>query len=151
MMRYFAVVLAVMGLDMATKRKIAATMQVGEKKECIKNKLYFWHMKNKGAAYNIFEDHPKALLWGIFAGLMGVTAFFLALLRKSGAEGEKLGAAFMVGGGLANFLERAKHGAVTDFIYVKSKKGPIFNVADLFLWAGCIIFCIAAWFGKNKS
>ena len=40
---------------------------------------------------------------------------------------------FALGGALGNFIDRIKNKNITDFIYVKYKKAPIFNLADIFL------------------
>ena len=45
-------------------------------------------------------------------------------------------------GAFANFIDRIKNGSVTDFIFIKFKNAPVFNVADVFIVLGCISFFI---------
>ena len=60
-MNYFIIVILIAAIDSVTKKIICENMKVGQKKEIVKKRLYFWHIKNKGAAYNSFEGHIKAI------------------------------------------------------------------------------------------
>ena len=47
---------------------------------------------------------------------------------------------------MGNLAERIKKGEVTDFIYIKAGKFPIFNIADMFAAAGGMIVVIRSLF-----
>lgn len=51
----------------------------------------------------------------------------------------KVGYSFFIGGGISNTIDRIKDGYVTDFIYFKIKKFPVFNIADFFIFGGFLI------------
>ena len=61
----------------------------------------------------------------------------------------KTGLAFTAGGSLGNLYERIFKRKVTDFLYFKYKKAPIFNVADIFIFIGGFIIMAASFNKKN--
>lgn len=57
---------------------------------------------------------------------------------------------FVWGGSLANVVDRLRFGGVVDYVHIWIL--PIFNVADLFITAGLVIFVIAALqTGRHKN
>ncbi len=149
-MGYCIVILLIIAADIGSKAVVNRIMKVGEKREIVKNRFYLWHIKNKGVAYNRFEKHPMMIL-GISAAALTAFAFRLYQTEKAG---QKTGASFflslLLGGALGNFFERIKNKNVTDFLYIKIKKAPIFNIADTFVVFGGIFFILSSIFSKEK-
>ena len=79
----------------------------------------------------------------------GAIIYFIKLLYKKGSRSLKLGFSFMLGGALGNLYERIFKNGVTDFIYIKFKKAPIFNVADIFILIGNFIILTVSFFKKR--
>ncbi len=135
-MNYFIIVILIAAIDSVTKKIICENMKVGQKKEIVKKRLYFWHIKNKGAAYNSFEGHIKAIKCVSVIGML-----YCAFQIDRGSKIHRIACSFLLGGGLGNFIERIKYGEVTDFIYIDNqnksentfvkkliqKSKPIFN------------------------
>ena len=92
-------------------------MKVGQKKRNCKKRLYFWHIKNKGAAYNSFEGHIKAIKCVSVIGML-----YCAFQIDRGSKIHRIACSFCWEGGLGNFIERIKYGEVTDFIYIDNQK-----------------------------
>ena len=130
--------LAVLGLDFGTKKWAAAHLPLNRKKEIVKNRLYFRHIKNSGIAYNRFSGKRNGIL--LFTG--GLLAYYSTVFLQAltGRRKRKLAMplALILGGGFGNFAERARKGRVTDFIFipVEGKNAPIFNLADVAVWVG---------------
>ena len=144
-MKYFLLSAVLSIIDLVSKKSVKGKITLGKKKK-IKGKLYLWHIKNKGMAYNKFEDSPKKVMM-ISSAVSAFIACYLAHLVKSGAGlAEKIGVSMVLGGGLGNLIDRIQHKEVTDFIYVDIKKAPIFNLADIFALAGGIITVIGSYF-----
>lgn len=154
---YFVIVILILIVDILTKRRICKKIKEGEKKEIVKNRLYLWHIKNKGAAYNSFEGHMQAVKWISALGIL----YCVYHICK---ENKNVGYALLLGGGLGNFLERVKYGEVTDFLYIENhkkssniildkmyqKSRPIFNIADIFVALGAMIIIISAILQKEN-
>ena len=68
---------------------------------------------------------------------------FLFLLTLKGEKAGKWGLALILGGGLANLLERFVHGYVTDYLQFRVPlaclRKLIYNVADLCIFAGTAV------------
>jgi signal peptidase II len=54
----------------------------------------------------------------------------------------KLGLASILGGALANLIDRAFFGYVADFFEFEFVSFAIFNVADIFITVGAVVFCL---------
>ena len=130
----------VFGLDFWTKKWADENLPLNKKKEIVRNRLYFRHIKNDGVAYNKCSGKRKGIL--IFTGgmLAYYSAMFLQVLLGKRSKSYALPLAFVLGGGYGNFVERAKKGKVTDFIFVpiEGKNAPIFNLADVAIWIGAV-------------
>lgn len=100
------------------------------------NALELRYAKNYGAAYNLFEKHR------IFLLLVNIGLLFFVSYLYIMAQGisEITAYAFILGGGYGNFISRIHKKYVTDFIYFKIKKAPIFNLADFFIIIGVVFY-----------
>ena len=127
-------------LDLWTKKWADENLPLNKKKEIVRNRLYFRHIKNDGVAYNKCSGKRKGIL--IFTGgmLAYYSAMFLQVLLGKRSRSYAFPLAFVLGGGYGNFVERAKKGKVTDFIFVpvEGKNAPIFNLADVAIWIGAV-------------
>ena len=98
---------------------------------------------NRGLLCSKLADRPKAataLQTVSAAVLAGMTAVCVCR-RSSAALQAAMG--LMLGGALANLIERWVRGAVTDYVYLPQAVIPFFrriiwNVADLSVFAGCL-------------
>lgn len=98
---------------------------------------------NRGLLCSKLADRPKAA-----AALQTASAAVLAAMttvcvcRRSSAV-LQVAMGLMLGGALANLVERWARGAVTDYVYLPRAVIPFFrriiwNVADLSVFAGCL-------------
>lgn len=151
-MRAIVTFFSILGLDLGTKHWAEQKLPLNRKKEIVKNRLYFWHIKNGGMAYNRFDGRRKGILLST-GGLLAVyTGLFFRILGGKGDRRMALPLAVTLGGGYANFWERLKKGNVTDFLYlpIKGKNAPIFNLADVAIVFGAAWLTILPCF-KNKK
>lgn len=98
---------------------------------------------------NYLENTGMA--WGMFAGrrwlfLILSAVFFLIVLyvlaripKRSNYIPLIAALVMLVSGGAGNFIDRARTGAVTDFIYVSLINFPTFNIADILVVCGGIL------------
>ena len=158
-MNYFIIAILITVGDILTKKSICNNIKEGQKKEIVKKRLYFWHIKNKGAAYNSFEGHIKQIKCVSVIGML-----YCAFHMGKSSKISNIAYSFLLGGGLGNFIERVKYGEVTDFIYIDNQKKsenafiekilqksrPIFNIADVFVALGAMLFILSAILQKEK-
>lgn len=103
---------------------------------------------NKGAVLNFLADSPR-LMRGIHAGALAVIAgSYLLLFRQKGNTALKVSMGMLAGGGAGNLFDRVAKGHVVDyFSFVtpfKRLNQVVFNLSDLFIFAGAALTCIFA-------
>lgn len=136
-MVYIFIIIIIILLDYFSKQKVIDKIPVGEKREISKN-IFLWHVKNEGVAYGRFSKHINYILISTGAILSTLVYIFLKI-PKDTKKFLKLSLALVIGGGLGNFFDRLVNKKVTDFIYIKHKNAPIFNIADIFIFIGAVL------------
>lgn len=146
----FLLILAIVfGLDMLSKHIISKRVKQGQQIEVIKNKFYITHIKNKGAAYGMLSENRRLLLISSIGSLIVLSKLFLNALKNEKGSITKFSLALVLGGGLGNIYDRIFKKEVTDFLYIKYKKAPIFNLADVFVALGIVILFLKELFKED--
>lgn len=149
-MVYALIVLSIICSDLFTKKLISDKLYIEEKKEIIKNKVYLWHKKNRGFSYNRLENNPFCVK--VISGAVCLVSLItvIPVMFKTSFNVSKTCFCICLGGALSNLIDRLKNGSVTDFIYIKFKNAPIFNLADVFIVLGFVSFFISSLKTKYK-
>ena len=97
---------------------------------------------NTGGAWGIFSGNTWGL--GVFSVIVCIvlTAYFIVTIRSISLA-QTLGLALVVAGGAGNAIDRFLQGFVTDFIEFSFMDFPVFNVADIGVTCGFVIFMVA--------
>ena len=148
-MIYIIIIAVITALDLYTKKYINKHYAVGEKRELLRDRFYLWHIKNSGFSFSRFSGHIKTVSAVAVSLTAAVISYLLYLIPVKEESSLKLGLAFTAGGSLGNLYERIFKRKVTDFLYIKYKKAPIFNVADIFIFIGGFIIMAASFKKKN--
>lgn len=132
-----------------------AEKNISEKavREVAKDKILLRKLHNCGMACNVGEKHPGMVKSATLALWLALLAAFIRLIRLPGSKLEKLGGAFVLGGGASNLADRMTKGYVTDYfsLNVKWKKlrRLVFNISDFFILTGAVLTVIGGC-KKNK-
>ena len=105
---------------------------------------------NTGAAWGMFDDSTFAL--GVMSLLVcaALTAYLVATARRANLV-EVVGVALVVAGGLGNALDRFTLGYVVDFIDTTFIEFPTFNVADIGVTCGFVLFFAGMLWGMRRD
>ncbi len=149
------IALIIFGIDQLTKIIISTNMVEGHSIKVINDFFYITYLRNDGIAWGI--DAKLWILIIITIVAISVFVFFAWKLKWKDDKWAILTIGFMMGGTLGNFFDRVvrpEH-SVIDFLnvilYYPSFSGgfhfekydfPIFNVADIFLVVGAIMFIV---------
>jgi signal peptidase II len=127
----------VVALDQGTKALATSLVSRGDRVEVLPF-LAFENVRNEGVAFGLGGDISAVFIGGTIVVLLG----FLAFLAYRGGEGWLvwLPAALLIGGALGNLADRARDGAVTDFIDLPL--WPTFNLADVAIVVGVLLLLI---------
>lgn len=135
-----AVGLVWFGLDMLTKSWINGSYEVGQTVVGpILGLVQFTLVHNTGMAWGMFGDSTTAL--GVMSLVVCcVLIVYLLALSPRASVAEAVGIALVVAGGLGNVLDRFTLGYVVDFIEPVFIDFPVFNVADIGVTCGFVLF-----------
>ncbi|MBL8383218.1 MAG: lipoprotein signal peptidase [Burkholderiales bacterium] len=124
--------------DVITKEVVQARFAFGERMEVASFfNLVFW--LNPGAAFGFLANAggwQKPILVGL--GAIVSSAIAVWILRGSMSRMVAFGLAAILGGAVGNVIDRARHGAVVDWLdlHVAGWHWPAFNIADIGITVG---------------
>ncbi len=135
---YISIIALVFIFDRVTKSYINKNYKIGQTKEIVKDKIYLYHLENEGAAYGLLADKPRILKLLSFSSIIMLSIYAFNIFKENSCKAEKSFTAMIIGGAIGNLYDRFRNKSVTDFMYVKYKKAPVFNIADVFIFIGSI-------------
>lgn len=112
-------------------------------KELIPGVLQLRNYHNPGSSFGFLEDWPGARWLFLAVTVIFAVVVIYALAKKwiTGDFGRWM-AVCVLAGALGNGIDRALYGYVVDMIEFAFFTFPIFNVADIFVTVGGILFCL---------
>lgn len=141
-MRLFIIVAAAVAADQLSKYLVATRMEVGQSLPLIKNFLAITYVRNPGAAFGVLA-YQTIFLVIVSLVVIGLIIYFYRVVPV-GFTFLRVGMALQLGGALGNLIDRVRHHSVVDFIDLKFFP-PVFNLADMFIVTGVVIFLVAFW------
>jgi signal peptidase II len=133
-----SVALAAVAADQLTKQIVVSQLPIGDSFH-VAGPLYIHHVKNSGIAFGLFGTWASAVT--ILTAC--AVAWMLVYFARAGARHPVLPVALglLVGGSLANLIDRIRLGWVTDFLDLRF--WPAFNLADTFIVVGVAVLLAA--------
>ena len=125
--------------DQLFKYWITSKLAEGGTIVLIKGLIHLTYEENTGAAFSILSDMRWLL---IVLASIGILAIIYILLTHKGGFAGKLGLAAVLGGAIGNLIDRVVLGYVVDMFSFDFMSFAIFNVADIFITIGGIIFIL---------
>ncbi len=108
---------------------------------------------NTGVSFSLMNDMGAyGYLILIFIAMIIVT-IFVTMLWKSDNKVNNLCYALVIGGALGNVIDRARFGAVIDFLdfHINDYHWPAFNLADMSIVSGIILLIGSSLFFERKT
>jgi signal peptidase II len=129
-----AVAAAAIVADQLTKQIIGRTLAVGERVDIV-GPFSIHHVENSGIAFGFFASRTTVVI-AVTALAVGWMVWFFA---RSGRRHPVLpvGLGLVLGGSIANLIDRVRLGRVTDFLDIDA--WPAFNLADTFIVVGVAV------------
>lgn len=148
----FAIVALVwLVLDQATKALANAQLTAGQATgDIIPGVFHLTLTANTGGAWSILSDATWLLV--IFSLVVCLLIIgFIVYKGQYISIAENIGLGLVCGGGIGNMIDRIIAGQVTDFIDLSFMSYPVFNVADIGVVCGVVIFIVAYLIRLKKS
>ncbi len=105
-----------------------------------KDKVTFRKTTNKGFALNKCEGKRGLVVAVSIAAFLAVVFLFGITLRDEEYRNKRPAAALLLGGSLGNLYERIRYGSVIDYISVAPFKKIFFNLADVLIAIGALLY-----------
>ena len=145
---------SVLLIDFLSKNKIISIFKDGIVEKIYVNEyLDFILVFNTGISYGLFSGGGDFQKWILISLSILIVIFLLSFIRNESSILSKLGISFIIGGALGNVLDRFTYGAVVDFISLHARgfSWYIFNIADMFIVLGVILFIISQFILSKKN
>lgn len=162
---------AVVILDQITKAIIEGALDFGVHVPVIPGFFDIVHFRNIGAAFGMFSGLSDAVRTPFFYIVAAVATLLLVLFYRALRDEERLmpfALALVLGGIAGNIIDRARVGAVIDFLRFYAGDAvaswqlfgrtiqfrlewPAFNVADMAISAAMVLIAIAAFRGRGEE
>ena len=133
--------------DQLSKLWVVKNMMLYDHLEFGTDLIELYYIQNNGAAYSILQGKQTLLILFTLAVMLGIIAYVIAYKSKA-SKLEIFSLALILGGGVGNLIDRVMNGYVIDFI--NTNIIPVFNVADICITCGCILFVLTILFSKKK-
>jgi signal peptidase II len=128
----------VVALDQATKALVRATVDQGDR-EAVFPGVEIVHTRNTGVAFGALAGGGAVVTVVIVVALAALLAYFATHVRRPLVW---LPTGMLLGGAIGNVIDRARSGAVTDFVQLPLGFPP-FNVADMSITFGVVVLLYA--------
>jgi signal peptidase II len=132
--RVALVAAGVVALDQATKAVVRATVDQGDR-EAVFPGVEIVHTRNSGVAFGALAGGGAIVTVVIVVALVALLAYFATHVRRPLVW---LPTGMLLGGAIGNVIDRARSGAVTDFMQLPLGFPP-FNVADMSITFGVVV------------
>ncbi|TCK67495.1 signal peptidase II [Winogradskyella wandonensis] len=151
------IVIGNLAVDQLSKIWVRANFIYGETKELIGDKFVMQYVENKGAFLGMGSDMNPTLhfiLLKLLPLLVLLYVVYYIVKTKSLDKLSLIAFSCIVGGGLANVIDRFLFSSVTDFFFIDLGgvfKTGIFNVADVAVTTGMFMLIFSNFILKKKK
>ena len=139
---YICAILLMVAADQAVKYWAFTSLQVQNTIPIIENVFHLTYIENRGAAFSLFAQFDSR--WIFVALAVAITIAIFSVMRKNLIQ-TKLGCWSLVmvaAGALGNAIDRVIRGFVVDIFDFRLIHFPVFNVADIFICVGGVLFIL---------
>ena len=149
MLIYTIIAALIIAADQVSKIFLAQALKSGRHINVIPKILSLVYVENRGAAFGILQG--ARIFFIVLTVIVLIAAIVYIVKMRPQSVGEKLALAFIAGGAVGNFIDRAYLGYVRDFLSVDFIDFPVFNIADCFVCVGAALYVIYILCEGNKD
>lgn len=107
---------------------------------------------NRGVSFGLMTANQDLARWALVAFSVVVAAALVWWARKADRRIMALSLGLIIGGALGNALDRARFGAVVDFLDFSRMMFPwVFNVADSAISVGVVLLLVDSVLSERKA
>ena len=143
MLAIFVISMALIVIDQIVKAWVIGQFAVGSGAPLVPGLVSWLYVRNEGAAWGVFSGQQ----WLFFLTTCITLSALLYWLWRNPKLPKvgKLAGAFILAGGVGNFIDRLRFGYVVDMFHLSFIEFPVFNVADICLTIGVLLMMGYLW------
>lgn len=127
-------------IDQITKYIALSSLKPIGSMTFIKGFMDFTFVENRGAAFGILEGQRWFFVVATIVISVAIIYAFVKMPKKKEYKYMKLALVLILAGAFGNVIDRLFRGYVVDFFEFTFIDWPVFNVADIYVVVGTIIF-----------
>ncbi|NLO47513.1 MAG: signal peptidase II [Clostridiales bacterium] len=139
-MIYIIISAVIITADQLFKQWISAHVPVGGELRLLPGLIRLTNVHNTGAAFSLFQDMQTIIL--IITGVFCLIVIFGLIMKSVKGVFGNLALAMVLGGALGNMIDRVLTGSVVDMFDFQFIRFAVFNIADVFITFGALMFCV---------
>jgi signal peptidase II len=129
---------AAIAADQVTKQIVSSALALGDE-IAVAGPFSIHHVQNSGIAFGLFSSATAVVIVVTTLAVALMLAFFARSAQRHPVLPVALG--LVLGGSVANLLDRVRLGYVTDFL--DFERWPAFNLADTFIVVGVALLFVS--------
>ena len=147
------VVGAVVSLDAVTKTWANGSLPLAEPRPVLGDLARLRLGFNSGVAFGLLQDDGGLVTAAGLVASVGLAVWLVRLTLNLAPRPHLVGWGLVLGGALANLLDRLPDGRVTDLfdLGLGSTRWPTFNLADASIVLGVLLLLTMAWSGQGRA
>jgi len=147
---FLFLILLIFFLDRYSKNQILTNFS--EARLYINDYLNLDLIWNTGIGFGLLSSDSE-IIYNFLTTIIGLVIFILFYVSLISDRLDKLIYCIIIGGALGNFYDRLKYRAVPDFIDINYNNFHwfTFNVADIFISLGIVIYICKSFLRKNEN
>lgn len=139
---YILAVLLMIAADQLVKYWAFTSLQAQHTIPLIENVFHLTYVENRGAAFSLFAQFDSRWIFVALAAIITVAIFVVLQKRYIQTTLGRWSLMLVAAGALGNAIDRVIHGFVVDMFDFRLIHFPVFNVADIFICIGGVLFVI---------
>ncbi len=139
---YILAVLLMIAADQLVKYWAFTSLQAQHTIPLIENVFHLTYVENRGAAFSLFAQFDSRWIFVALAVIITVAIFVVLQKRYIQTTLGRWSLMLVAAGALGNAIDRVIHGFVVDMFDFRLIHFPVFNVADIFICIGGVLFVI---------
>lgn len=142
--------IVLIAIDQISKLIVSSNLKGRDPVTVIDGVFQFYYYENPFAAFNFGKQFSGAFLILVLILTTAFCAFLIYISFRIPSEKKyriiRLVVILLLAGAAGNFIDRLFHHYVIDFLYFVLINFPIFNIADIYVVTGAIVFICSVLF-----
>lgn len=141
-MQYILLAALMIALDQVVKYWALTSLQAQQTIPLLENVFHLTYVENRGAAFSLFAQFDSRWIFVALAVIVSVAIVVVLYKHLIQTALGRWSLVLVAAGALGNAIDRVAHGFVVDLFDFRLIHFPVFNVADIFICVGGVLFVV---------